>query len=281
MCCCSCFEGLAHKLQLLNLNHSWYNIFAWVLKPITFLITLYQQTKTVSEPYLDHKRNRFGKNFACAGGLWMSDMVEVKKNLVEPQARIFKIGGMDLRKSKCPKKFLLALSQSAAGGNGDWEACRAVVNEVIFDESCKKRGEDEISKKLIDDFAQEYKVALNSKRRVDKLFQSSDSGLKKFIAKYIHYVVLGIDPSNEEQMKAIEYFYFELDPLMYYINIMSQMVTTGTKGAKYKKALSKVAKIYEESPAISALNEKEERYKGMTKVELSLLIVSMMVSLLI
>lgn len=106
MCCCSCFEGLAHKLQLLNLNHSWwYNIFARVLKPITFLITLYQQTKTVSEPYLDHKRNRFGKNFACAGGLWMCDMVEVKKNLVEPQARTFKILGFDLHRSKFPQRI--------------------------------------------------------------------------------------------------------------------------------------------------------------------------------
>ena len=81
-------------------------------------------------------------------------------------------------------------------------------------------------------------------------------------------------------MKAIEYFYFELDSLLYYINIFSQVVTAGTRGAKYNKALLKVAKIYEESPAISALNEKEERYKGTTKVELSLLIVSIMVRLL-
>jgi hypothetical protein len=36
-------EKLTHSLQLLNLTHSWWNIIAWILKPVTTVITFYRK----------------------------------------------------------------------------------------------------------------------------------------------------------------------------------------------------------------------------------------------
>lgn len=269
-------EDLAHKLQLLNLNHAWYNIFAYPLKPITAFITLYQSKPANSAVYLHRKRVRYGKNFACAGGLWMSDFEEVKKNLIEPQARAYKLAPSQLRKEVLPKSFLLSLSQAGAGGNGDWEAYRAAMNEVIFDDSVKKRWGDSTARKLIDDLAEEYKT-LKMEDKLDIFFESSnDSGLNLFLAKYLHYVIFGIDPSNEEAVKAIVKFHYELKSAAYHLNVISQILFRKNEN-EVEQALSKVAKLYEESPNISKMNENEERYKKMTKKELSLLMVSIMV----
>lgn len=268
-------EDIAHKLQLLNLNHGWYNIFAYLLKPITAFITLLQSKPANTAVYLHQKRIRYGKNFACAGGLWMSDFEEVKKNLLEPQARAYKLAPSQLRKDVLPKSFLLSLSQAGAGGNGDWEAYRAAVNEVIFDDSVKERGGDSTARKLIDDLAEEYKT-LKMDDKLDIFFESNDSGLNLFLAKYLHYVIFNIDPSNEEAIRAIVKFHYELRSAAYHVNVISQIVFRKNK-SEMEEALSKVAKIYEESPTISKLNENEERYKNMTKKELSLLMVAIMV----
>jgi hypothetical protein len=268
-------EDIAHKLQLLNLNHSRYNVFAYLFKPVNAFITLYQSKTANSAVYLHQKRVRYGKNFACAGGLWMSDFEEVKKNLIEPQARAYKLAPSQLRKDVLPKSFLLSLSQAGAGGNGDWEAYRAAVNEVIFDDSVKDRWGDSTARKLIDDLAEDYK----SNKMDDKLdifFESNDSGLNLFLAKYLHYVIFGIDPSNEKAIKAIVKFHYELRSAAYHVNVISQILFRKNE-SEVEQALSEVAKIYEESPTISKMNENEERYKNMTKRELSLLMVSIMV----
>ena len=36
-------EVIAHSLQILNITHSWYNIFAYLLKPINFFVTYYRE----------------------------------------------------------------------------------------------------------------------------------------------------------------------------------------------------------------------------------------------
>jgi hypothetical protein len=38
-------ETFAHSLQILNITHSWYNMFAWLLKPVNFFLTYYRKFK--------------------------------------------------------------------------------------------------------------------------------------------------------------------------------------------------------------------------------------------
>ncbi len=71
-------------------------------------------------------------------------------------------------------------------------------------------------------------------------------------------------------------FHYELKSAAYHVNVISQILFRKNEN-EVEQALSKVAKLYEESPTISKMNENEERYKKMTKKELSLLMVSIMV----
>ena len=36
-------EKIAHSLQILNITHPWYNMFAWLLKPVNFFLTYYRK----------------------------------------------------------------------------------------------------------------------------------------------------------------------------------------------------------------------------------------------
>ena len=36
-------ETFAHSLQILNITHPWYNMFAWLLKPVNFFLTYYRK----------------------------------------------------------------------------------------------------------------------------------------------------------------------------------------------------------------------------------------------
>ena len=37
------FENLSHSIQILMMTHSWYNIFAYFLKPVNYFLTYYRK----------------------------------------------------------------------------------------------------------------------------------------------------------------------------------------------------------------------------------------------
>mmetsp|Transcript_7665 Transcript_7665/g.11483 ORF Transcript_7665/g.11483 Transcript_7665/m.11483 type:complete len:459 (+) Transcript_7665:67-1443(+) len=275
------FESVAHYLQLLNLSHSRYNIFAWILKPVISLITLYQSIGANKGAYLYRKRLIHGPNFVCAGGVWLSQYPDVKKNLLEPQARAFKLAPSQLRKSVLPASnfghrfnFLLSLSQRGAGGNGDWEAYRMCMEHTLFAEKTSLRLKDETSKALVQKLAEDYQTT--SFGQEPSFYTDNNSGLKDFLARYLHYVIFGLDPFDEAIMKEIKTLHYDMLSATYHLAVIGPLLQFFKFGRKWPKQFQIVAKIYEESPAISSLLEGQDKCNNMSQAELSLLMVSIM-----
>ena len=275
------FEYLAHYLQLLNLSHHRYNIFAWILKPANHLITLYQSVAANKGSYLYRQRLIHGPNFVCAGGVWLSQYSDVKKNLLEPQARAFKLAPAQLRKSVLPASnfghrfnFLLSLSQRGAGGNGDWEAYRLCMEDTLFAEKTSLRLKDETSKALIQNLAEDYQATSFGQGR--SFYTDNNSGLKDFLARYLHYVIFGLDPFDEAIMKEIKTLHYDMISAAYHIAVLGPILQFLRFGRKWPKQIQIVAKIYEESPAISSLLRGQDTFNNMSQTELSLLMATIM-----
>mmetsp|Transcript_31068 Transcript_31068/g.53139 ORF Transcript_31068/g.53139 Transcript_31068/m.53139 type:complete len:485 (-) Transcript_31068:21-1475(-) len=281
-------ESIAHYLQILNLTHSPCNIFAYVLKPVTYLITLYQSKQANSGLYLYHQKVIHGNNFCAAGGLWMCDYEAVKRHLTEPQARAFKLAPSQLRKSVLPATklggrfaFLLSLSQEGAGGNGDWEAFRGCINDTIFTKDTKLRAQDDTSRKLIEKLTSDYKQA-NCAKDVDgaAAFFGNESqnqnGLDDFLLRYLHYVVFGINPFDESIINQLRDFHFggggSAGP---HLHLVGQLIALKT-GFAFEKQFPQIADILKQTESITDMNEHEPKYKNMTKTEIAGVMVSIM-----
>jgi hypothetical protein len=276
-------EDLTHRLQLLDISHSQYNVIAYILKPANYVLRYYQSLKGNNADYIYHKYLIHGENFACAGGLWMSNFEVIKENLIEPQARAFKLAPSELDKDHLPRSnlphgrmtFLLALSQEGAGGNGDWEAYRGAINDYIVNpDYTRPRANDDTAKKLLEKLVTDYKAA-GVKSTDDDFFEDSDSGLLDFLLKYLHHVLFGLDPFDPEIMEPIKKLHYESKSAAYFLNYLGNILQV-LKFRDWPEDFEKVRKIYEESPAISAFNESQKQYKNMTRQDLSLLMVAIM-----
>ena len=174
--------------------------------------------------YLYHKRLIHGENFVCAGGVWMSNFDDVRRNLTDPQARAYKLAPSELDREHLPRKldgsllFLLSLSQKGAGGNGDWEAYRAAFEDFItHSEDTKLRLNDATSEKLMKRVVADYKNTGMQKK--GKFFDDPDSGLQDFLLRYIHYVLLGIDPFDEAKIEEINSLHYDRASAAYYLQV--------------------------------------------------------------
>lgn len=273
-------DSIAHYLQLLDLTHSRTNIFAWILKPVNRLIALYQGFWCNSGAYLYRKRLIHGPNFVCAGGVWLSEFDTIRRNLVEPQARAFKLASSALRKVALPAcnlggrfNFLLSLSQRGAGGNGDWEAYRLCMEDHIFTDECAKRMNDDICKELLSNLAQEYRA---TGMKIEGLFFTNlDRGLADFLLRYLHYVIFGLDPFDESVLGPIRTLHYKMASAAYHIDILGDILER-LIFRKWPEQFREVARIYQESPAISTLEENQPKYNYMTRSELAALMVSIM-----
>lgn len=273
-------EVIAHSLQVINITHSWYNIFAYLLKPINFFVTYIQSIRANQADYLYHKRLAHGENFVCAGGVWMSGFNEVKKNLIEPQARAFKLAPSQLDKEHLPRSddgrllFLLGLSQRGATGNGDWEAYRAAFEDYItHTEETKLRVNDETTKKLMDKLVADYKKT--GLKKEGEFFENNDSGIQDFLLRYLHYVLLGLDPFDDEKMGILNDYHYDSRSAAYYLNILGNALQR-FRFTDWPEKLEKVIKIYEESPALSVMEGGQEKYNNMSRKDLAKSAVSIM-----
>lgn len=211
----------------------------------------------------------------------MSDFEEVKKNLIEPQARAFKLAPSELDRDHLPASnfggrfnFLLSLSQKGAGGNGDWEAYRAAVEDYItHTEETRLRMNDDTVKKLRDKLVEDYK-STNMQNNGD-FFENDESGLHDFLLKYLHYVFFGLDPFDESLMAPLNTLHYDSSSAAYHLHVLGNALQN-LKFRKWPEMLKTAAKIYEESPAISKMQEGQKKYKSMSRRELAYLMVSIM-----
>jgi hypothetical protein len=182
-----------------------------------------ESVKANQADYLYHKQQIHGQNFACAGRLWMSEFDEIKRNLIEPQARAHKLAPSELDAEHFPRKadgtnlFLLALSQKGAGGNGDWEAFRGAMDKYIFTDATKKRMDDEVTKKLMRKLVEDYKGTGMTQEGV--FFEETKSGLQLFLLRHLHYVIFGLDPFDDEKMEIIDDLHYDASSAAYHLKV--------------------------------------------------------------
>lgn len=156
----------------------------------------------------------------------MSGFNEVKKNLIEPQARTFKLAPSQLDQEHLPHSadgrllFLLSLSQRGASGNGDWEAYRAAFEDYItHTEETKLRVNDETTKKLMEKLVGDYKKT--GLKKEGEFFDNNDSGIQDFLLRYLHYVLFGLDPFDDEKMGIINDYHYDSRSAAFYLKVSS------------------------------------------------------------
>ncbi len=154
----------------------------------------------------------------------MASFDDIKKNLTEPQARAYKLAPSELDKEHLPKKpdgtllFLLSLSQRGAAGNGDWEAYRHAFEDYVTNaEDAKLRLNDETTEKLMERIVADYKNTGMLKK--GKFFDDNDAGLQDYLLRYLHYVLFGLDPFDEEKMGEINSLHYDRSSAAYYLKV--------------------------------------------------------------
>ena len=155
----------------------------------------------------------------------MSGYEDVKKNLVEPQARTFRLAPSQLDKEHLPQKddgsltFLLAISQKGAGGDGRWEAYRSAFEDYVSEteETLLRMNGDETTQKLFDKLQEEYKQS--DKKTDGAFFQDNDTGIQDFLLRYLHYVLFGLDPLDDAIMEELNHLHYDRLSAAYYLNV--------------------------------------------------------------
>jgi len=210
----------------------------------------------------------------------MSGYEDVKKNLVEPQARTFRLAPSQLDKEHLPQKddgsltFLLAISQKGAGGDGRWEAYRSAFEDYVSEteETLLRMNGDETTQKLFDKLQEEYKQS--DKKTEGVFFQDNDTGLQDFLLRYLHYVLFGLDPLDDAIMEELNHLHYDRLSAAYYLNIGNLLQCVKFKD--WEERFERVTKIYEESPALSKFEEGQEKYNNLLRKDLAELCTAMM-----
>lgn len=269
-------ENIGHMIQLWTLTHNNpHSFLSMLLFPIIWVFQLYQGVKANKAVYLYRKYKVFGENFCCAGGLWISSFEEVRRNLVDlPQARTYKLAPSNLDKNHLPHgnltgdgrlTFLLALSQKGAGGDGSYEGFRQAIEDYITNSSATmERLSDEVTQGLLDQVVQEYKLMGHTK----KFFTNNDAALLDFLLKYLHYVLFGLDPEDQDVMGTLNRLHYDSKSAAYYLQTFGDLLQC-VKFRNWPKQMETVARIYENSPAIQAFPENEPKYNNLTRYELA------------
>jgi hypothetical protein len=198
-------------------------VFVWLANPILRIITFYEGVKANGGDYLYHKRAVFGSNFCCAGGVWLGEFQELERALTEPQARGFKLASSALDPKHLPNAsvggrnvFLLSLSQKGAGGNGDWEAFRAAMEDhITHTTEAASRQNDQTTAQLLNELVDEYKKMGHSK----DFFENPDRGLLAFLMRYLHYVLFGLNPNDKKKMKALTNLHYDSSAAAYHLKV--------------------------------------------------------------
>ncbi len=115
------------------------------------------------------------------------------------------------------------------------------------------RQKDPIAKDLMSELVKDYKTMSHGENGT--FFTDSKRGMQRFMIKYIHFCLYGISPSDDEKIDILFDFYYGnkvSTAFVYYLSGFGQIVNLLERRA-FNKLLPKVAKIYEESPALQAM----------------------------
>ena len=237
-----------------------------------------------NEPtYLSSKRRAFGPNFCCAGQVVMGEFETLEAALTSPQARTWRLGTSVLDPHHAPNQdvggrnvFLLSLSDEAAGGSSDHAAFRQCMQQYLLNEVATERQRDAIARRLLDQLATDYRDMPHGSGGA--FFMDDKGGLMRFMIRYLHYVLFGLNPDDDASMNLLtELYYTRLSPLHYMDKIGSLLQNLNVKGHRdLPDLIEQAATIYENSPALANFQEDQPEYNHMTRRELAKLMTSIM-----
>ncbi|UNU22965.1 cytochrome 450 [Microcoleus vaginatus HSN003] len=249
-----------------------------MLPPIALIEGLIANEPT----YLPLKRLAFGANFCCAGQVVMGEFDTLEKALTSPQARGWRLGTSVLDPDSAPNQdvggrnlFLLSLSDRETDASSNHAAFRSCMQKYLFNSATTDRQGDEISRRLLDRLAADYAEMPHGTGGA--FFSDVKRGWKRFLVRYLHYVIFGINPDDEESIELLtELHYTRQSPLHYFAVIGNLLQSLNVFGHGDLSALiERAATIYENSPALADFEESSEN-NGMTKRELAKLMTSIM-----
>jgi len=160
----------------------------------------------------------------------------------------------------------LALSKNGAGGEGEYEQVRQWIEDYITNDAAKKRKNDAVAEKLLDELAKDYTEMGHGKGGA--FFADPKRGLLRFMVRYMHYVLLGMDPDAKDAIDVLSKFYFEDNAILHYFYSF--------KLIRRNKLFGQVTSIYKEAPALVGSRENDPKYNNMTKDEMASLMVALL-----
>jgi cytochrome P450 len=252
-------------------------------KSILPLISLVEGLLANEPTYLNSKQQEFGPNFCCAGQVVLGEFETLEAALTSPQARTWRLGTTILDAQAAPNQdvsgrnlFLLSLSDESAGGNGDHAAFRKCMQNYLLNESASARQQDPIAKGLLNKLAADYRNLPHD--RGGTFFTDQQQGLMQFMIRYLHYVMFGLDPNDDESMHLLtDLHYTRLSPTHYIANVSSLLQQLNLLGhGNIADLIEQAATIYEQSPALANFQADRPEYNRMTRRELAKLMTSIM-----
>jgi hypothetical protein len=270
------------------MNPSLHEFQAWALQnpeeslSKTFLpmISLVEGLIANEPTYLHAKRRAFGATFCCAGQVVMGEFETVETALTSPQARDWRLGTSVLDANNSPNQdvggrnvFLLSLSDREAGGSGDREAFRSCMQKYLMNEATTDRQRDAIARGLLDRLAADYAEMPHGAGGA--FFTDVKRGWMGFLVRYLHYVLFGINPNDEESIAILtELHYTRQSPLHYFAVVGDLLKSLNLLGhGDLSAQIERAATIYENSPALAYFQE-DSSENGMTRRELAKLMTS-------
>jgi len=233
--------------------------------------------------YLQVKRLAFGANFCCAGQVVMSEFATLEKALTSPQARGWRLGTSVLDPDSTPNQdvggrnlFLLSLSDRETDASSHHAAFRSCMQKYLLSSATTDRQGDEIARRLLERLAADYTEMPHGAG--EAFFTDVNRGWMGFLVRYLHYVIFGINPDDEDSIGILtDLHYIRQSPRHYIAVLGSLSQKLNLLGHRdISDLIERAATIYEKSPALDDFQEESSENNGMTKRELAKLMTSIM-----
>ncbi|EDX83575.1 hypothetical protein S7335_755 [Synechococcus sp. PCC 7335] len=275
----SIFERLLNGFQIWALQNP-KNLLSRSMLPI---ISVVEGGVANMPTYLDAKRLVFGSNFCCAGQVVMGEFSTLETALTSPQARTWRLGTSPLDSHASPdldtggrNVFLLSLSDADAGGAGDHEFFRQMLEKCVFSAASKKRQQDATAQLLLERLAADYAEMPHGPG--EAFFTDDQRGWMGFLVRYIHYVMLGIDPTDTSTVEMLTDLHYTRQGTVHYFSGLGKVFQSlNINGhGQVSELIEQAATIYEQSPALVDFPEMPEEAGAMTRRELAKLLTAIL-----
>lgn len=300
------YDGSKPKIEPGFLERMDQSFQIWMLQnPDSFITKMRYPTKSLvqgikanSPPYMIEKRDMWGPNFCVAGEVVLGEWASLEKAIVHtPHARTFRLGASILDGKTIPRsleederkgRILLGVTMSskaakkegpATPGVGLKEATRqAIIDYLTGTEAAKERQNDETSERLLQMLVEDFKtmdVGLEG-----DFYNEPHRGLSRFMSDYIHYVLFGLNPLDEENKETFELFrdfYYQSKATVYWFRAVSMglRVLNAFEAREWPEKQEKLIEIYKKMPSLENFVE-DPKYENLSKLEFAQLCVPLM-----